>query len=791
MVINALERVLHGTCKRLMVFLPPRHGKLCSDSTPVLTTRGWKTHGTIKVGDRVFSPSGRSIKVVAIAPPMTCNARVTFRNGEVIDCHLDHEWTYFDRSTYTTKTKETRFFLNLGKTKFGKERKIKKKTRSIYQLPLIRALRFKKKKLPLHPYVLGAWLGDGTSSGSKITFAEKDRAYIDKIVSLGYGISAEVVHPTTKVVTVSLAAGNRGSKHPGKLFCGLKSLCVLNNKHIPEMYKRASVEQRLELIAGLIDTDGSLDSLGRVRVVTSSKILSEDTQEVARSLGWNCHVKALKPDPNYKHLINGRPIYWRKTAYVVSFVPTCYIPVALSRKKVVKFSKRVPIGFEKVEEIKTAELGRCIQVDSKDGLYLVGKSLIPTHNSLIASRRFPAFFLGKNPDKQCMMISYQERLAKVFGRDVRNVINTLRYQSLFPEVRISPDARAAGQWNTTKDGGFLSAGIGGGRGSGVTGFGADLLVLDDLLKGRKDADSETIRVDIQNSLQADIFTRLHKDASVVYIGTRWHHDDPAGYILENDSEHEWTIVCLPALAIEKDPLGRSPGEALWPERYSREYLLSLRNNPSKLGPTQFEALYQQNPTIQSGNIFKVEGFRRWGKGSLPTQFDMECVSMDTSFTDGENTSFTVIQHWGKVGALFYLLDQVRGQWNATQQLNAFRIFCDARPWVVAKLIEKKANGAAIMSLLEKWVPGMVPIEPIGSKEQRAMAIEPYVSAGNIYIPGVKEAAWVEDFVLECAQFNHGKHNDQVDTFTQAINWLARHGAEMGDISSALAQAFGR
>jgi predicted phage terminase large subunit-like protein len=789
MIIDKLEQVLAGKIKRLMLWLPPRHGKLCANSTPVLTTAGWKTHGDLRIGDQVFGPSGRPVSIIAVGDPQACNARVTFRNGEVVDCHLDHEWTFFDRSTWKTRTEETRFFLNLPKTSAGRERKILDKTRSVYQLPLIDALQFSKRDLPLHPYVLGAWLGDGTSSASNITFAESDRPYIDKIVSLGYGISKERKHPETGCMTVTLAAGNRGPKHPGKLFKGLKTLNVLNNKHIPEIYKISSVEQRLELMAGLIDTDGNMGKDGRVRVVTSMKILADDVKELAISLGWNSHIQTLKADPNYCHLINGRPIYWKHDAYVVDFKPTCLIPVALERKKVTKFSKRIPVGFEKVEEIHDGELGHCIQVDSEDGLYLIGKSLIPTHNSLIASRRLPAFFLARNPDKQVLMISYQERLAKVFSKDVRNTIGSVKFKNLFPNVAVSPNSRAAGLWNTTQDGGFLSAGIGGGKGTGVTGFGADLLICDDIIKGRKDAASETILTDVNNSLQSDVMTRLHPGAAVVYIGTRWAHNDPAGEIIRNDTENEWTILKLPALAEANDPLGRKVGEALWPERYPEKYLLSLRNNPSKLGVAQFESLYQQNPTIAEGAIFQVDKFRRWNKSNLPSQFDLEIVSMDTNVSVGEGNDLTCIQHWGKSGALFYLLDQVKGNWGMTQQLNAFRIFCDARPWVGAKLVEKKANGAAIMDMLARWVPGLVPVLPTESKVQRALAIEPYVSSGNIYIPETKEADWVEDFILECRQFPMGRHDDQIDTCTQAVTYMAKNGQEMADISSALAAAY--
>jgi predicted phage terminase large subunit-like protein len=387
------------------------------------------------------------------------------------------------------------------------------------------------------------------------------------------------------------------------------------------------------------------------------------------------------------------------------------------------------------------------------------------------------------------MVSYQERLAKVFGRSVRNSIDSIRYQNLFPDVRISQSVRAAGLWNTTKDGGFLSVGIGGGRGTGITGFGCSLLICDDIIKGRKDASSQTILTDVNNSLQADVMTRLHPGAAVVYIGTRWAWNDPAGAILENDSEHEWTILKLSALAEEKDPLGRKPGEALWPERYSREYLLSLRNNPSKLGVTQFESLYQQNPSVQEGSIFKVEKFQRWDMTNIPVEFDSQVISMDTNVKQGENNDFTVIQHWGKAGAYFYLLDQVKGVWGMTQQLNAFRIFCDARPWVPAKLVEEKANGAAILDMLRRWVPGLVPIKPTESKEQRALAIEPFVSAGNIFIPA--KADWVEDFILECRQFPVGRHDDQVDTMSQAVTYMAKNQQQMADVTSAMSYAFGR
>lgn len=421
--------------------------------------------------------------------------------------------------------------------------------------------------------------------------------------------------------------------------------------------------------------------------------------------------------------------------------------------------------------------------------------LPPRHGkSLIVSRRFPAWYLGQHPDHQVLMMSYQERLARVFGRDVRNLIQGQRFKNIFPDLSVAADARAAAMWNTNHgDGGFLAAGLGSGKGTGVTGFGAHLLLIDDPIKGRKDADSETIRKDIQNSLQSDVFTRMYRrpwPAAIVYVGTRWHIDDPAGWILENDNENEWTVICLPALAEKDDLMGRQLGEALWPERFPRQYLLSLRDNPSKVGVMAFESLYQQHPTVQSGNLFKTEDYRFWDEHSLPSQFDAECISVDTGISSKDGSDPSCIQHWGRFGARFYLVDQLKGTWNFAQLVDALRIFCDARPWVAAKLVEKKANGQAVLDTLALQVPGLIPVEPLGSKEQRANAVLPYVVAHGVFLPDKKLAPWVEDFLLEATQFPHGKHDDQVDCQSQALYWLAKQGQTMTDVSSSMIFAFG-
>ena len=415
----------------------------------------------------------------------------------------------------------------------------------------------------------------------------------------------------------------------------------------------------------------------------------------------------------------------------------------------------------------------------------------PRHGkTLIVSKHLPAYYLGHYPGRFVIMSSYEQELALIAGRYVRNLVDDQKFKNVFGDVSLSSDSKAAGRWNTNKDGGYFAVGIGGGDGSGLTGRGGHLAIIDDPLKGRLNADSEIIREGIKSWYQSTLLTRLMKDHRILLTLTRWHHDDIAGWLLENSATGEWEVLNMHALAEENDPLGRIKGEALWPEFLTAAELRDMRDNPTKIGAREFESLYQQNPTAAKGDIFKVAGFRRWNQFNLPTQFDLEVISMDTNVSPGVDNDDTVIQHWAKSGSLFYLLDEVRGNWGMTQQLNAFKIFCDARPWVPSKLVEKKANGAAIIDMLTRWVSGLIPVEPIGNKEQRALAVEPYVTAGNIFIPEAKDAPWVDKFVLECAQFPHGKHDDAGDTMTQAVNYMARHCQQMADYNEGLLYAFG-
>ena len=384
--------------------------------------------------------------------------------------------------------------------------------------------------------------------------------------------------------------------------------------------------------------------------------------------------------------------------------------------------------------------------------------------SELVSRRFPAFALGRNPDLQIIATSYSSDLSQRFNRDVQRVIDDEQYFELFPKTklnnsRVRTDSR--GSYIRTSDlfeivghaGAYRSCGVGG----GITGQGADILIIDDPIKDRAQAGSKTIRDSIWDWYTSTAYTRLSPGGGVIVMATRWHTDDLIGRLIQRMGEGDtFRIVNYPAIA-EHDELHRKAGEALHPERYPLSTLLQIQKT---IGSRDWEALYQQHPVPDGGALFKLEWFRRWTATSLPPEFDHTLMSWDMTFKDSKNSDYVVGQVWGKKGPNFYLLDQVRGQWDFVKTKEMVRVLAHKWPRVVRKLVEDKANGSAVISELKSTVSGFVPITPTESKEARASSVTPYFEAGNVFIPEDSAAPWVPHYVSELLEFPAGSHDDQ-------------------------------
>lgn len=384
--------------------------------------------------------------------------------------------------------------------------------------------------------------------------------------------------------------------------------------------------------------------------------------------------------------------------------------------------------------------------------------------SELVSRRFPAFALGRNPELQIIATSYSSDLSQRFNRDVQRVIDDEKYFDLFPNTRLSnsrvrTDSR--GSYIRTSDlfeivghaGAYRSCGVGG----GITGQGADILIIDDPIKDRAQAGSKTIRDSIWDWYTSTAYTRLSPGGGVIVMANRWHTDDLIGRLIQRMGEGDtFRIVNYPAIA-EHDELHRKAGEALHPERYPLSTLLQIQKT---IGSRDWEALYQQHPVPDGGALFKLEWFRRWTATSLPPEFDHTLMSWDMTFKDSKNSDYVVGQVWGKKGPNFYLLDQVRGQWDFVKTKEMVRVLAHKWPRVVRKLVEDKANGSAVISELKSTVSGFVPITPTESKEARASSVTPYFEAGNVFIPEDSAAPWVPHYVSELLEFPAGSHDDQ-------------------------------
>lgn len=391
--------------------------------------------------------------------------------------------------------------------------------------------------------------------------------------------------------------------------------------------------------------------------------------------------------------------------------------------------------------------------------------------------KFIVWALTQNPDLRIINASYAQGLANRNGRTIRNTI--LAHPEL--GLQIAPDNGAVHEWQIAgHDGGVLAVG----RGAGATGRPCDLLIIDDPIKDRKEADSEVIRQACIDWWTDVLSTRLAPGATVVLIQTRWHEQDLAGYLQGAPDGHLWRTVNVPAQADhdpnkdQRDPLGREPGEFMRSAR--RRTTAQWEAIKVRVGSRTWNALYQGRPSPAEGGIVKRDWWRYYQTPlwiDMPdgtcrvTGFDEVIQSWDMTFKDTDSSDYVVGQVWGRIGATIYLLDQVRGRWDFPETLRRVKALTAKWPDAVLKLVEDKANGTAVIASLTQSIGGMVPEVPTESKTARVNAVAPLVEAHNVHLPDPELAPWIDAFVEEWAGFPNATHDDQVDAGSQAIKRL--------------------
>ena len=415
----------------------------------------------------------------------------------------------------------------------------------------------------------------------------------------------------------------------------------------------------------------------------------------------------------------------------------------------------------------------------------------------------PAWWLAQRPDSRIVMASYSSALAARNGRQIR-----ARIKNHDLGIELSEDNGAVHDWTLKGyDGGVLSVGVG----SGLTGRPADLMIIDDPIKDRKEADSDTFRENNWSWWTDTASSRLAPGAPVVVILTRWHHDDLAGRLMKVDASQDdenpeavaqntfdvyqrdkplvpnrWTLLNIPARADhdpnkgETDILGRAPGEYMVSARRRTPEQWKARERNA--GPFTWASLYQGKPTPGSGELFPEE----WAKYDHPLHVELPngtCIvpgaheviqSWDMTFKDTAGTDFVVGQVWARFGTDAYLVDMVRRRMGFNATVDAVRTLSAKWPQAIAKFVEDKANGPAVINALNRKVAGLIPIEPEGSKLARASAVSPFIHSGNVILPTPELLPNVSHLLLEAEQFPAGAHDDTIDSMSQAINRLLLH-----------------
>lgn len=591
-----LDKFAHGEIKKMIVQMPPQHGKEISDNQIVATTKGLKKHGDLIVGDYVFGRDGTPVKVLWVSEKTRSEYVVSFSDGAKIECHGNHEWTVYNRFRQKEETIETKHMAS--STIYNGDGK--RGSRYKYHVDSNVCVMFDSRNVDLDPYVLGAWLGDGDSSCGIIHIGNND---------------VEIIGNSTYKFKESKGTTTRKFYSP-ELNLLLKNNGLIKNKHIPDMYKYNSVEVRKNVIAGLIDTDGYVyHRNGRITISNTNKRIIDDAAFILRSLGQSVVVCEFKPR------VSSSGIVGKKIVYQLCFNPTMTFPTKVKRKKITKLSinkKRAIVSIERKEGL---DYGNCIQVEG--GIYLVGDTFIPTHNSEGSSRKLPAFMLGLNPDTKICIGSYAATIARDFNRDVQRIIDTPKYREIFPKTFLN-GSNVVTMANTYLRNSDVIEMVGHkgslrvvGRGGALTSKTVDVMIMDDVYKDYSEGNSPIVRNAAWKWYTTVVKKRLHNKSQELIVFTRWHEEDLIGKIekggekiidikswdsIKNIPDGAWVRINFEALKTgepnEIDP--REPGAALWESMHSRAKLERER----ALDPIQFQCLDQGNPGSAEGRLYR-------------------------------------------------------------------------------------------------------------------------------------------------------------------------------------------
>lgn len=393
--------------------------------------------------------------------------------------------------------------------------------------------------------------------------------------------------------------------------------------------------------------------------------------------------------------------------------------------------------------------------------------------SEFSSYLFPAYFLGKYPEKKIIMGTHTASLSEDFGRRIRNLLDTEEYREIFPNTVVADDQKAAGKWSTSSGGQYYAAGVGG----ALAGRGADLFVVDDPHSEQDVKANSRLAFDTAWSwFQTGPLQRLMPGGAVIIIMTRWGKLDLTGRLLDyqtkNPESEPWEVVELPAILHD----GMENEKSLWPEQWP---LADLKLKKASMDPQYWNAQYMQNPVSNNAAIISRNAWRIWPSDEPPT-CDYVIQSWDTAFEVHNKSDYSACTTWG----VFY--NEEEGHTPQLILLDAFKdrmAFPELKQYALkhykawepdAFIVEKKAAGAPLIQELRATGIFVEEFTPSRGNDKivRLNAVSDLFASGKVWAPDTR---WAREVTEEVAAFPNGDHDDYVDTTSQALLRFRRGG----------------
>ena len=776
-IVQAMQALEDNELDEVFLSQPPRTGKALSNDTPVLTTKGWKNHGDLVVGDELFCPDGTTTKVIAVHPKCQMTHTVTFTDGSSIDCHFRHEWLVHDRRFPFKEYRLLETQEMIGKVDNSHLCDVGKRGhRYTFQLLAKEPLQGKRHGLPVKPYTFGVWLGDGANRNPRITGDFRDTDILVSVNRDGYTTKNTFIHKTTGVVSTDFEGLRVDLQKMG--FCHSRRTVP---KYIPDVYLTASIDQRLELLAGLLDTDGCLRrSEHRYDFTTADEKLKDSFVSLVATFGWRVCAREIEPSTSSSGIV-GKHKYW-----VISFNPTMYIPCRLSRKQLRKFSKPRRVAIKSIEPIAEPKEGNCITVE-KDGMYLAGERLVPTHNTTLMDF-FMTWEIGKHPDGSCLYSSMSDTVTKQFYLGLLEILRdpyTYHWGKVFPNspvVKVNAADQTVNCLRKTRYPSVTCRSI-----EGTLNGACDcdnILVADDLCKGLEQAINKDVMAKLWARTQTDLLSRAKQGSKKLWIGTRWSLIDPIGCrveMLKNEpklSHIRWKEIILPALnEHDESNFNWKYGIGFDTQTFQGIRAGYERNNDM----ASWNAVYQQQPIEREGSLF-ASGDMRFYNGVLPDKEPARIfMAVDPAFGGSDFTAAPVCYQYDND---VYVVDVVYTDGDKRESIPA--LAKAVQKWKVGTMqieANKMTEGYAdelqaymrqnniFCTVMTKPAPNNV------SKEQRIFDRAPEIRESFLFLENGQRSKTYQQFMDNVFSFTimkRNKHDDAPDSLAMAASMVFRY-----------------